>query len=82
MILLVDLDTQKGEPTADEALRVAGNLVTTDGEFASPEMIKSVGIGTRVKMAFVDVNDEFALPQWTIDEDAEQPDEPWRYPQE
>ena len=30
----------------------------------------------------VDVTDEFALPQWTIDEDADQPDEPWRYPQE
>ena len=33
-------------------------------------------------MVFVDVTDEFALPQWTIDEDADQPDEPWRYPQE
>src|SRR6201981_1842119 len=28
LILLVDLDTQKGEPTAEEALRVAGNLAT------------------------------------------------------
>ena len=28
LILLVDLDTQKGEPTEHEALRVAGNLVT------------------------------------------------------
>ena len=26
MVLLVDLDTQKGEPTPDEALRVIGNL--------------------------------------------------------
>ena len=27
MILLVDLDTQKGEPSEHEALRVAGNLL-------------------------------------------------------
>jgi len=82
MIILADLDTQNGEPTKDEALRVAGNLMTADGEFASPEMIKRVGIGTRVKMVFVKVTDGFAIPHWTIDEDADQPDSPWRYPQE
>ena len=31
LILLVDLDTQKSEPTPDEALRVIGNLATPDG---------------------------------------------------
>lgn len=82
MVILADLDTQKGAPSEHEALRVAGNLMTADGEFAPPEMIKRVGIGTRVRMVFVDVTDEFALPHWTIDEDAEQPDAPWRYPQE
>src|ERR1700752_693354 len=45
LILLVDLDTQKGEPTAQEALRVAGNLTTPDGELAPPEMVRQVGIG-------------------------------------
>ncbi len=82
MIILADLYTQKGEPSEHEALRVAGNLMTPDGKFAPPEMIKRVGIGTRVKMVFVDVTDEFAVPHWTIDEDAEQPENPWRYPQE
>jgi hypothetical protein len=82
MILLVDLDTQKGEPTEHEALRVAGNLLTADGEFAPPEMIRKVGIGTRVRMIFKKVSDGFALPHWTIDEEAEQPANPWRYPQE
>jgi uncharacterized protein len=81
MILLVDLDTQKGEPSEHEALRVAGNLLTADGEFAPPEVIKKVGIGTRVRMIFKKVSDGFALPHWTIDEEAEQPDNPWRYPQ-
>ena len=32
MILLVDLDTQKGKPSEHEALRVVGNLLTADGE--------------------------------------------------
>ena len=82
MIILADLDTQKGKPTEHESLRVAGNLMNADGEFAPPEMIKRVGIGTRVKLVFVDVTENFALPHWTIDEDASQPEVPWRYPQE
>ena len=81
MILLVDLDTQKGKPSEHEALRVVGNLLTADGEFAPPEMIKKVGIGTRVRMIFKQVSEGFALPHWTIDETAEQPAHPWRYVQ-
>jgi uncharacterized OB-fold protein len=81
MILLVDLDTQKGKPSEHEALRVAGNLLTADGEFAPPEVIEKVGIGTRVRMIFKTVSEGFALPHWTIDEEAEQPAAPWRYPQ-
>ena len=80
LILLVDLDTQKGEPTEHEALRVAGNLVTPDGAFAPPEMIERVGIGTRVRMVFVEVCEGMSIPHWTIDAEAEQPDPPWRYP--
>jgi uncharacterized OB-fold protein len=82
MLLLVDLDTQKGQPTEHEALRVAGNLVTPDGTLAPPEMIKRVGIGTRVRMVFTKISGGFSIPQWTIDEDAVQPEKPWRYPQE
>ena len=82
MVLLVDLDTQKGEPTPDEALRVIGNLVTPDGQLAPPDIVKKVGVGTRVRMVFSDVSAGIALPQWTIDEGAKQPDKPWRYAQE
>ncbi len=82
MIILADLDVQKGEPSEHEALRVAGNLMTADGDFAPPEMIRRVGIGSRVRMLFVDVADGFALPHWTIDEAAAQPENPWRYPQD
>src|SRR6202000_2499584 len=76
LVLLVDLDTQKGEPTPDEALRVIGNLVMPDGELAPPEMVKQVGIGSRVRMVFSDVSDGLALPQWTLDDTAQQP-APW-----
>jgi uncharacterized OB-fold protein len=82
MVLLVDLDTQKGEPTPDEALRVIGNLCTPDGRLAPPDMVKRVGIGTRVRMVFADVAEGLSLPQWTIDETAAQPANVWRYPQE
>ena len=82
LVLLVDLDTQKGAPSAHEALRVVGNLVTPQGDLAAPELVRTVGIGTRVRMVFSGVSDGFAVPQWTIDEHADQPQAPWRYPQE
>ena len=80
LVLLVDLDTQKGEPSEHEALRIAGNLVTAEGDFAPPEMVRRVGIGSRVRMVFADVGDGISLPQWTLDE-AVQSDAPWRYPE-
>jgi len=80
LILLVDLDTQKGAPTEYDALRVVGNLVTPDGELAPADQVARVGIGTRVKMVFNDLSPGLSLPQWTIDEDAPQ-QKPWRYPE-
>lgn len=80
LILLVDLDTQLGEPTEHEALRVAGNLVNADGDLASPDEVASVGIGTRVRMVFSPAGDGLAIPNWTVDTEAEQPEEIWRYP--
>ena len=81
LLLLVELDTQRGQPTADEALRLNGNLVTPDGKLAPPELVRSVGIGMRVRMVFTPVAAGLALPQWTIDEQVEQPARPWRYPE-
>ncbi len=82
MTLIVELDTQRGKPSAEEALRVAGNLVTEDGAFAPPDLLKRVGIGSRMKMVFTDVAEGLSLPQWTLDEAADQPETPWRYPQD
>jgi len=80
LVLLVDLDTQKGEPGEHEALRVVGNLLTADGDFAPPEMVATVGIGSRMRMLFTDVVDGIAIPHWTLDTDAQQPASVWRYP--
>ena len=82
MVLLVDLDAQKGKPSEHEALRVMGNLTTPDGKFAPPDTVLKVGIGTRVRMVFSDVTGGLSIPQWTIDDAAVQPANPWRYPQE
>lgn len=82
LILLVELDTQRGKPSEHEALRVVGNLATADGKLAPPDVVKNVGIGTRVRMVFSDVAPGLALPQWTLDKSAAQPEKPWPYPQE
>jgi uncharacterized OB-fold protein len=80
LLLLVELDEQRNEPAEFDGLRVQGNLATADAELAPPELVRQVGIGTRVKVVFKDIGDGIALPLWAIDEDAEQPDSPWRYP--
>jgi uncharacterized OB-fold protein len=82
MILLVDLDVQKGQPSEFEALRVVGNLTTQDGTLAAPEIVRQIGVGSRVRMTFSDVGSGLSLPQWTIDTEAKQPAQPWRYAQE
>lgn len=79
-ILLVQLDEQVDRPSEHEALRINGNLVDADGELAGEELVKSVGIGTRVRVVFKDMGGGIALPLWTVDEEADQPEEVWRYP--
>lgn len=81
MVLIVDLDEQLGVPTPHEALRVTGNLVTPDGSRAAPDLMRLLGIGTRVKMVLEPVSDDIGIPQWIIDPDVDQPPEPWRYPE-
>ena len=75
-VILVELDEQRGKPTADEGLRVIANLVTP--EFR-PEPEANVAIGKRVRAVFHDLSDDFALPQFSLT------DEPpvgrvWRFP--
>jgi len=79
LLLLVELDTQKDQPQKFDGLRMTANLVAADGELASPDLVKKVGIGTRLKIVYKDVDENVSIPLFTIDEDADQPSEPWRY---
>jgi uncharacterized OB-fold protein len=79
LILIVELDTQRGRPGAEDALRIAGNLATPEGDLAPPALVAHVGIGSRVRMIFKTVAPGLALPLWTLDEAATQPASPWRY---
>jgi uncharacterized OB-fold protein len=81
-VLLVELDEQRGRPTEHDALRVIGNLVTPDGALAPPELVRRVGIGSRVRMVLAKAGAQIAIPNWTLDESVPQPKAPWRYPRE
>ena len=62
-VVLVELDEQRGVPTADEALRMVTNLLRGDG---TPEDEANVAIGRRVEVTFVDVDETFTLPQFKL----------------
>ncbi|MFM0284484.1 OB-fold domain-containing protein [Paraburkholderia sediminicola] len=80
LVAIVELDVQKGQPTAQEGLRVVGNLVDGEGRLAAPAEIGELGIGTRVRLVFTDVADGLSLPQWMIDEEANRSvSRPWRW---
>jgi uncharacterized OB-fold protein len=79
LVLLVELETQRGVPTPSEAIRVIGNLVDATGMLASPDMVQAVGIGSKVRMTFTDVGPDISLPQWVVDGEAVQPASPWRF---
>jgi uncharacterized OB-fold protein len=80
LVLIVELDTQKGVPGAHDGLRIAGNLATAEGDLAPPELVGRVGIGTRARLVFKHVAAGLAIPLWTLDDTAPQPP-PWRYPE-
>lgn len=81
MLVLVELDTQSGQPSEHEALRIVGNLATADGDLAPPELLARVGIGSRLRIVFKAAGADIALPLWTLDDSMPQPARPWRYPE-
>ncbi|MEZ5598911.1 MAG: OB-fold domain-containing protein [Pseudomonadales bacterium] len=80
LLLLVELDEQRGLPGPHDGLRFQGNLADTRGELADAALVRSVGIGTRVKVVFRDMGEGLAMPLWMVDPDSPQPERPWRYP--
>ncbi len=80
LLLLVELDTQRGQPGPYDGLRMTANLVNNNGDLAPPEMIRQVGIGSRLRIIYKDINEQVSIPLFTLDEQAVQPENPWRYP--
>jgi hypothetical protein len=78
----VELDEQKDHPAPYDGLRFTGNLATADGELAPESLVRQVGIGSRLRVVFKSVGEGIALPLWCLDEEANQPDKPWRYPED
>jgi uncharacterized OB-fold protein len=59
----VELDEQRGQPTADEGLRLVANLLTPD---LRPGAETHAAIGKRVRVVFQDLADHMALPRFTV----------------
>lgn len=78
MVLMVELDTQKGAPTAEDGLRIVGNLAEPDGSMATPETVERCGIGSRVKLVPITVGEKIGMGMWVLADD--QPETVWRYP--
>jgi len=75
-VVVVELDEQRGVPTAHEGIRVIANLV--DANF-QPEAEANVAIGKRVEVVFQDLSEDFSLPQFTLSN--EPPHGPvWQFP--
>ena len=75
-VVVVELDEQRGVPTAQEGVRLVANLV--DDHF-QPEREENVAIGKRVQVVFQHINDELTLPQFKLS--GEPPTGPvWQFP--
>ena len=81
LALLVELDEQRGQPTEHEAIRMIGNLAMSDGTLAPPEIVRTAGIGSRVRIVFAPAGPELAIPLWTLDAAHAGGAAPWRYPE-
>lgn len=79
LVVLVELLTQRDQPTPHESLRVVGNLVHADGRLASAGDSR-FGIGASVRMTFLSVAPGLALPQWVLSTPEQQSEQVWRYP--
>jgi uncharacterized OB-fold protein len=81
LTLLVELDEQRAQPTEHEAIRMIGNLATPDAALAPSELIRTVGIGSRVQVTFASAGPNIAIPLWSLDENQTRSTMPWRYPE-
>jgi uncharacterized protein len=82
LALLVELDEQRGLPTEHEAIRMIGNLATPEAALAPPEVVRTAGIGSRVRVVFAPAGPNIAIPLWTLDATQLAGAMPWRYPEQ
>lgn len=75
-LVLVELDEQRDTPEAGISLRMAANLV--DDGFA-PVSESDVAIGKRVVVAFQDVSEDLAIPQFRLTDEPPE-EQPWQIP--
>jgi hypothetical protein len=68
-VVLVELDEQRGQPTADEGLRLISNLVAAD---FTAEKEENVAIGKRVEVTFLDVSPDCSLPLFKLSQEPPQ----------
>ena len=69
------------QPTEQEAIRMIGNLATSDAALAPAELVCTVGIGSRVRVVFASAGPDIAIPLWTLDTAQPAGVIPWRYPE-
>ena len=75
-VVIVELDEQRGVPTAQEGIRLIANLVDDN---LHPEAEANVAIGKRVQVVFHDLSEDFTLPQFKLSN--EPPQGPvWQFP--
>ena len=67
-VAIVELDDQRGVPTEGAALRIPGVVAMADGNFASPDVVRKIGINMRMRASYRNVCDGMALLVWTPDE--------------
>ncbi len=81
LALLVELDEQRGQPSEHEAIRMIGNLALADGSLAPADVVRTAGIGSRVRMVFAPAGPDLAIPLWMLDPAHANGAKPWRYPE-
>jgi uncharacterized OB-fold protein len=76
VLMMVELDVQRGSPTADDVIRIPTNLVTAT---FTPDLSEQAGINSPVDVVFEPFGPGLAIPKWRLVAEAGRVT-PWRFP--